>query len=103
MDYKVFYSWQSDLASETNEQFIEKALKNAIELLNNDSSLDVNLVFDRDIANVPGSPEIAATILAKIEETDIFVGDVSIINSKDSRSAEGIEYTRKVWSWYRRK
>lgn len=96
MDYKVFYSWQSDLDSNTNEQFIEEALKNAIEILNNDSSLDVNLVFDRDIANVPGSPEIAATILAKIEEADIFVGDVSIINSKDFQSTLGKGNTRKT-------
>lgn len=96
MDYKVFYSWQSDLDSRTNEQFIEEALKNAIEKLNKDSSLSVNLIFDRDIANIPGSPEIAATILAKIEESNIFVGDVSIINSKHSQDIAGTKNIRKT-------
>lgn len=96
MDYKVFYSWQSDLDPETNEQFIEEALKNAIGILNKDSSLDVNLVFDRDIAHVPGSPEIAATILAKIEGSDIFVGDVSIINSQHSQEVAGTKNIRKT-------
>src|SRR5258707_7742869 len=96
MDYKVFYSWQSDLDSQTNEHFIEEALKNSIEKINTDSSLGVNLILDRDIANVPGSPEIAATILAKIEKSDIFVSDVSIINSTHSQGNVGTKNVRKT-------
>jgi hypothetical protein len=85
MDHKIFYSWQSDLPTRTNEQFIEGALKSVIQKLKDDSSLDVNPILDRDIANMPESPDVAATILTKIEQSDIFVGDVSIINKKQAK------------------
>lgn len=94
MEHKIFYSWQSDLPAQTNEQFIEKALKNVVQKLKDDASLDVNPILDRDIANVPGSPDVAATILAKIEQSDIFVGDVSIINKRQSRNASGAKKIR---------
>ena len=86
MECKIFYSWQSDLPSQYNEQFIEEALKNVVQKLRDDSSLNTNPILDRDIVNVPGSPEIAATILVKIEQSDIFVGDVSIINRRQPRN-----------------
>jgi hypothetical protein len=82
MEYKIFYSWQSDLPPQTNEQFIDEALKNVVQKLRGNPSLNANPILDRDIANVPGSPEIVATILAKIEQSDIFVGDVSILRFK---------------------
>src|SRR5205823_4275235 len=36
--------------------------------------------LDRDTMNVPGSPDISATIFDKIESAALFVCDVSIIN-----------------------
>lgn len=94
MECKIFYSWQSDLPSQTNEQFIEAVLKNVVQRLKDDSSLDVNPILDRDIANVPGSPDVVATILAKIEQSDIFVGDVSIINKKQSGNSAAAKKIR---------
>ncbi|MBD2104947.1 hypothetical protein [Leptolyngbya sp. FACHB-261] len=78
---KVFYSWQSDLPNSTNRGFIEKALENAVKSIRNDESIEVEPVVDRDTTGVPGSPDIASTIFAKIEQTHIFVCDISIINS----------------------
>jgi hypothetical protein len=40
----------------------------------------VEPVVDRYTAGIPGSPDIAATIFAKIDSRDAFVCDVSIIN-----------------------
>src|SRR6185503_1535671 len=37
-------------------------------------------VIDRDTVGVPGSPDIATTILQKIEKAAVFVCDVSFIN-----------------------
>src|SRR6266478_2733177 len=85
MSCKVFYSWQSDLPNATNRGFIEKALENAAKAIRADDSIQVEPVIDRDTAGVAGSPDIAATILAKIEEADIFVCDVSIID-RDAKS-----------------
>ncbi len=94
MDCKIFYSWQSDLPAQTNGQFIEDALKNVVQKLKANSLLDINPILDRDVANVPGSPDVAATILAKIEQSDIFVSDVSIINKRQSRNSSGAKKIR---------
>ncbi|HLZ57093.1 MAG TPA: hypothetical protein VKR06_09115 [Ktedonosporobacter sp.] len=78
--YIVFYSWQSDLESKTTRSFIEEALKKAIKALQKDDTLDVGLVIDRDTQDVPGSPDIAKTILEKINQAQICVGDVTTVN-----------------------
>jgi hypothetical protein len=77
----IFYSWQSDLPNGTNRSFIETCLNKAIkELQVANPRLDPCL--DRDTANVPGSPDISATILDKINNCHIFVCDVSIIQKE---------------------
>lgn len=80
MNCKIFYSWQSDLPNATNRGFIGQALENAAKAIRNDDSIQVEPVVDRDTAGVPGAPDIASTILAKIEQAQVFVCDVSIIN-----------------------
>jgi hypothetical protein len=74
----VFYSWQSDLPNRTNRTFIEEALKTAIDGL--ETELEVDLILDQDAANTPGAPDIAQTILSKIDRAIAIVADVSIIN-----------------------
>lgn len=80
MEIKIFYSWQSDLPNSTNRGFIQKALERAAGSIRDDESIKVEPVIDRDTIGVPGSPDIAETILAKIDGCHIFVGDVSIVN-----------------------
>jgi hypothetical protein len=82
---KIFYSWQSDLPNNTNRGFISDALALAVKELHRDPEIEVEPVIDRDVAGVPGSPDIAHTILAKIKDSEIFVGDVSIIDSEAPR------------------
>lgn len=82
MECKIFYSWQSDLPNSTNRGFIQEALEKAAKVIRNDKSIEIEPVIDRDTAGVPGSPDIADTILFKIENSQIFVADVSIINSQ---------------------
>ena len=77
---KIFYSWQSDLPNSTNRSFIQKALEDAARAIRNDNSIEVDPVIDRDTDGVPGSPDIASTIFDKIDASDIFACDVSIIN-----------------------
>jgi hypothetical protein len=76
----VFYSWQSDLPNATNRGFIGRALEAAAKALKNDDSIQVEPVIDRDTAGVPGSPNIAETVFRKIDQANVFVGDISIIN-----------------------
>ena len=76
----VFYSWQSDSPNSTNRGLINKSLNKAALVLRRDQEISIEPVIDRDTENVPGSPNIAKTILEKIENSQVFVGDVSIIN-----------------------
>lgn len=76
----VFYSWQSDLPNSTNRGFIQRALESAAASIAGDDTVAVEPVVDRDTQVVAGSPDIAATIFAKIAAADVVVVDVSIIN-----------------------
>jgi hypothetical protein len=76
----VFYSWQSDLPNSTNRGFIQRALEFAAAAIAGDDTVAVEPVVDRDTEGVAGSPDIAATIFAKIAAADVVVVDVSIIN-----------------------
>ena len=83
---KIFYSWQSDLPNRTNRSLIEAALKRAVRQLKRDGVVEDAARVDRDTQGEPGSPDIGATILRKIEEADVFVADVSIVNEAEGRS-----------------
>lgn len=75
--YTLFYSWQSDLPD--SKRFIQATLDKLERKLK--TSGDICVTIDRDTIGVPGAPNIPATIWRKIEEADLFVADVSIINS----------------------
>lgn len=83
----VFYSWQSDLPNPCNRGLIQDALEEAATTIAADEALAIEPVIDRDIQNVPGSPDISSTIFAKIAAADIFVADVSIISNTEAKRA----------------
>lgn len=74
----IFYSWQSDLPNKSNRGFISDTIKKAIKRL----SYETNLIaeYDRDTLGITGSPDITDTIFGKINKSDIFICDISIIN-----------------------
>ena len=80
----VFYSWQSDLPNPCNRGFIQTALEEAAAKIVADNTVAVEPVVDRDTQNVPGSPDIASTIFAKIMGADTFVADVSIVTRAEN-------------------
>lgn len=82
MSLTVFYSWQKSLPNSTNRSFIETALDKAIKGIKSENKLAKDLTIDRDTKNIPGSPNIAQTILDKITNALVFIGDVSIINNE---------------------
>jgi hypothetical protein len=86
MSQRIFFSWQSDIRAAACRTLIQDALESAAKQLKADGTLAVELVIDRDTAGVAGSPDIGDTILAKIENADAFVADVTIVNAgKDVR------------------
>jgi hypothetical protein len=86
MERIVFYSWQSDLPNPCNRGFIQEALENAAAAIKADNTVAIEPVVDRDTQGVPGAPDIASTIFAKITAADVFVADVSIIG-RDAKRA----------------
>lgn len=86
---KVFYAWQSDLPDATNRRAIRNALTSASSSLQQSySAQDLSFVLDEATRDVPGSPSIPDEILQKINACDIFVCDVTPINSsaKEARA-----------------
>jgi len=82
----IFYSWQSDLPNACNRGFIQSALENAAASITADDTVEVEPVVDRDTQGVPGAPDIASTIFAKITAADVFVADVSIMGRVEKRA-----------------
>jgi len=77
----IFYSWQSDTKAATNRTLIGDALSKALDEIAADLSIDESgrPAIDQDTKGVPGSPEIAATILQKIDAASVLIADVTII------------------------
>lgn len=80
-NFTIFYSWQSDI--KTNRNFISNCIKSAIKLIvkKNKKELNLEISLDRDTKDKSGSPLIIKTIFEKIDISDIFICDVSIINN----------------------
>lgn len=77
---KVFWSWQSDTPGKIGRHFVKKALEVAIDELQTEIEVDEpnrELHLDHDRKGVPGSPDLANTILEKIRATSIFIADVT--------------------------
>ncbi len=81
----IFYSWQADIRpGATCRGLIGRALEDAAANVGRDDTLKVEPVVDRDTQNVSGSPDIGATIFAKIDVAAAFVADVTIVGKTDS-------------------
>jgi hypothetical protein len=74
---RVFYSWQSDRDRDVCSRFIQMALQAALDAIQ--PSFQPPLILDSDTVGVAGTPPVSETILRKIRECDIFIGDVSFV------------------------
>jgi hypothetical protein len=81
MNYTVFYSWQSDIDNNLNRSFIQDALEKAVKNISSQKKISFDAVVDRDTYGIPGSPSIVESITQKIAKSDVFVCDISIVNS----------------------
>jgi hypothetical protein len=86
---KVFWSWQADTPGKTGRHFVRDALSEAIDALKADKDIiepserearDA-LELDHDRQGVSGSPDLAATIFRKIDETAVFIADVTAVGT----------------------
>jgi hypothetical protein len=107
MTDRIFYSWQSDSPRNTNRNFIFTALEKAVEEVKNDETIPIEPVIDRDTLGVAGSPDISESIFSKIEESSVFVCDISIIEPGSLKKTPNpnvlveLGYAIKVLGWNR--
>lgn len=86
---KVFWAWQSDTPGKIGRFFVRDVLNAAIKQLRDDLEVvepterEVRdaLELDHDRKGVPGSPDLARTILEKIKAASVFVADVTPVGT----------------------
>jgi hypothetical protein len=72
----IFFAWQTDSPDKTNRRAIQNALRRASSSLMKDLPT-LKIELEEATRGEPGSPNIPATILRKIESSDIFICDVT--------------------------
>jgi hypothetical protein len=87
---KIFWSWQSDTPGKTGRHFVREVLQVVVDELK--QSLEVEeptereaLHLDHDRKGVAGSPDLARVILEKIEQSVVFVADVTPVGTVHER------------------
>src|SRR5438876_805526 len=96
---KVFWSWQSDTLGKIGRHLVRDALTEAIAVLKQPNDIEEPserdareaLHLDHDRKGVSGSPDLAATIFRKIDQTTVFVADVTLVGEAPSASAKAGE------------
>ena len=87
MSKTVFWSWQSDLDARVTRDVIRYALDESIKILAASLEEAHRPNLTSDTQGVSGTPDIVATILRKIDEAAVFVGDVTPIAVSESDKA----------------
>lgn len=107
-EFKIFYSWQSDLTGNQTRYFLLDIIDSTVVYLAN----TVTVIPDRDTKDTIGSPNIEQTIISKINECDLFIADLSIVGSYTDKDGNTkytsnpnvlfeLGYAVKVLSWDR--
>lgn len=78
--HSIFYSWQSDLSKDTNLNAIRQALREASSQVESEID-DTRIELDEATRDTTGSPNIPITIFDKVPACDIFICDLTTINS----------------------
>jgi len=74
-DFKIFYSWMSDRPDEQNRKYIRKVIDKDCKKISNE--LGIKITIDSDSRGEDGSRSIDETILKKITNCDLFIGDIT--------------------------
>ncbi len=84
MKHKIFFSWQADTQTSIGRNFIRTALQEACSMIEvsptvQESDRELGLVVDSDTMGVAGQPSIVETIFRKIDDSSIYVADVTFV------------------------
>lgn len=82
---RVFWSWQSDHSAKVCHYFVRDCLNDALCRVQAELELEEALRLDHDTKGEPGLAPIADTILRKIDEAVLFVGDLTPIAKNNQK------------------
>ena len=93
---KIFWSWQSDTRGRIGRHFVRDAILGAIQDLKTPPDVEEPtegvdrdaLHLDSDRQGVTGSPDLAATIFAKIDAAAVVIADVTPVGCGPGRQGE---------------
>jgi hypothetical protein len=80
----IFFSWQSDVPGQTT--YIREHVQSVINELNKARSDNISYSLDEATRDESGAPNIATTILDKIETCQVFIADLSIIDKGQAKN-----------------
>lgn len=84
MNVKIFYSWQSNLPRDINQDAIRICIKKAITSIEEENKEGVQIDLDEATRGESGSPDIPSTIFDKIRNCDIFLCDITFVDSRSN-------------------
>lgn len=100
MDLKLFFSWQVETNDQgfNNKVFLTECINSAINQIQGKGDLKgVKIVYDDGLRKSPGTPDVALEMFEKIDECDIFIGDMTVVQHLEEwldefRNKEGIYF-----------
>lgn len=84
--FRIFYSWQSDLPGDNTRYFIRKCIDNAISLARKSEMIEATR--DEATSGKTGSPDIVSSIYEKIDQCDLFIADLSLCYSSETKDGK---------------
>jgi len=85
MNVSVFYSWQSDRPEDLCHYLIRDAANRALKDIGAANEVEVVPRLDHDTKGEAGMPEIADTILRKIQQAGFFLADVTFVGETEKQ------------------
>lgn len=75
---RIFYSWQSDLPSDTNLNAIRNGLRKAVKRLQAEYP-DRELIADEAMRGAMGASKISDKVIEKLDQADLIVADITSV------------------------
>ena len=85
-NYKIFYSWQSYIGGKANREYIQEQIQSSC------NKLGLNATILEDSRGTTGAADIPNIILSKIIQSDIFICDITPVNTIDLPNGK-----KRVW------
>lgn len=78
----IFFSWQADNPNRVGRSFLRSILEEVCAEISSETAIDEAIRVDSDTQGVAGQPPIAETILKKIDESAVFVADMTFTGAR---------------------